>query len=46
MKGDTPVFNIIVMLAIIVSIAWSLSKVGELMLTFANKYDTNTTTTN
>ena len=37
MKRDTPIFNIIVMLAIIVGIAWSLSKVGELILTFADK---------
>lgn len=37
MKRDTPVFNIIIMLVIIVGIAWSLSKVGELILTFADK---------
>ena len=37
MKRDTPVFNIIVMLAIIVGVGWSLSKVGELILTFADK---------
>jgi hypothetical protein len=37
MKRDTPILNIIIMLAIIVGMAWSLSKVGELMLTFADK---------
>jgi hypothetical protein len=37
MKRDTPVFNIIVMLAIIVGIAWSLSKVGE-VITSSKQY--------
>ena len=33
----SPLAALIIAIAIIVGIAWSLSKVGELMLTFANK---------